>query len=170
MTSQSTLPPDDDEDTIELELTPEETRRLSRAARQAYTSKGRYRLWPVPLAAALLGIAIGIAASVAWRRSPPHHVAQRIAPSPLIRRAPPTASQPVVLAQPQVSQVAQVAQDPPVRVRNPFDPQEVFEFPTGTTRAEARQKVSQLLMQRALERSSSGKDIAAADKRHARND
>jgi hypothetical protein len=41
---------------------------------------------------------------------------------------------------------------PPVRVQNPFDGKEVFEFPAGTTKAEARQAVADLLMQRALER------------------
>ncbi len=41
---------------------------------------------------------------------------------------------------------------PPVRFRNPFDKSEVFEFPAGTTRAEARAAVAQLLRQRARER------------------
>jgi hypothetical protein len=64
---------------------------------------------------------------------------------------------PPVAQVPQVSQalqVSQVSQSPPVRVKNPFDPQEVFEFPAGTTRAEARQKVSELLLQRAVDRGS----------------
>ena len=38
---------------------------------------------------------------------------------------------------------------PPVRFANPFDRSEVFEFPPGTTRAEARRKVAQLLLDRA---------------------
>jgi hypothetical protein len=161
LNSQSTFPPDDDEDTIEVQLTPEEMRRLSRAVRQAYTSKGRYRLWSVSLAAALVGIAVGVAASIAWRSAPTHPVAQRIAPSPPTRSVSLTASRPAVLAKPQVPQLAQaapvapaapVSQSPPVRVKNPFDPQEVFEFPAGTPRAEARQKVSELLLQRAVDR------------------
>jgi hypothetical protein len=39
-----------------------------------------------------------------------------------------------------------------VRVKNPFDPKEVFEFPAGTTKAEARKIVSELLLQRAVSR------------------
>jgi hypothetical protein len=38
---------------------------------------------------------------------------------------------------------------PPVRFANPFDRSEIFEFPAGTSRAEARRKVAQLLMERA---------------------
>ncbi len=41
---------------------------------------------------------------------------------------------------------------PPVRFTNPFDKSEVFEFPAGTTRAEARDAVADILMQRATER------------------
>ena len=40
----------------------------------------------------------------------------------------------------------------PVRVKNPFDHSEVFEFPAGTSLKEARQSVSQILMQRAQDR------------------
>lgn len=41
---------------------------------------------------------------------------------------------------------------PPVRFRNPFDKAEVFEFPAGTSRAEARTAVAKLLRERARER------------------
>ena len=45
------------------------------------------------------------------------------------------------------------APDPqPLRYKNPFDKSEVFEFPAGTTREEARQSVAELLMQRAHDR------------------
>ncbi|MEJ1963163.1 MAG: hypothetical protein WDO56_17060 [Gammaproteobacteria bacterium] len=44
-------------------------------------------------------------------------------------------------------------EESPVRVRNPFDRSEVFEFPPGTSRADARSAVAELLMQRARERS-----------------
>jgi hypothetical protein len=40
----------------------------------------------------------------------------------------------------------------PVRFRNPFDRTEIFEFPAGTSPAEARDKVADLLMKRAQER------------------
>ena len=45
-------------------------------------------------------------------------------------------------------------QDAPVRFKNPFDASEVFEFPAGTSRAEMRDAVAELLSQRALERQS----------------
>lgn len=40
----------------------------------------------------------------------------------------------------------------PVRFKNPFDHSEVFEFPPGTSPAEARQAVAQVLMERARDR------------------
>ena len=40
----------------------------------------------------------------------------------------------------------------PVRVANPFDASEVFEFPEGTSAAEARAAVAEALMKRAQER------------------
>lgn len=42
----------------------------------------------------------------------------------------------------------------PVRFVNPFDRKEVFEFPPGTSEADARQAVAELLSQRARERQS----------------
>ncbi len=42
----------------------------------------------------------------------------------------------------------------PVRFRNPFDAGEVFEFPAGTSRIDARDAVAELLLQRARERQS----------------
>jgi hypothetical protein len=40
----------------------------------------------------------------------------------------------------------------PVLFANPFDPNEVFEFPHGTTESEARAAVAEMLMERASER------------------
>jgi hypothetical protein len=40
----------------------------------------------------------------------------------------------------------------PVRFANPFDTNEVFEFPAGTSEAEARDAVAEILMARAMER------------------
>jgi hypothetical protein len=175
LNSQSTFTPDDEDDTIEVVLTAEEMRRLSWAVREAYTSKRRHRLWLVALGAALVGIAVGIAASNAWRPAALHPLARRVTPAAATTSAPAPASHPAVLAQaqmsqappvPHVTQVSQASQaphvtlDPPVRVRNPFDPQEVFEFPGGTTKAEARQKVTQLLLQRAIDRRGQGTQAA----------
>lgn len=46
----------------------------------------------------------------------------------------------------------QTAAPEPVRFVNPFDGSEVFEFPPGTSDADARDGVAELLMQRATER------------------
>lgn len=54
---------------------------------------------------------------------------------------------------------------PPVRFANPFDRNEVFEFPAGTTRAEARRKVAELLMERAQGRGQESQRVAAAGTR-----
>jgi hypothetical protein len=40
----------------------------------------------------------------------------------------------------------------PVTFANPFDAKEVFEFPAGTSEAEARDAVAEILMERAMER------------------
>jgi len=40
----------------------------------------------------------------------------------------------------------------PVLFANPFDANEVFEFPAGTSEAEARDAVAEILMERAMER------------------
>ena len=46
----------------------------------------------------------------------------------------------------------QIARDQPVRFANPFDSQEVFEFPPGTTETEARDAVAAVLKERAMSR------------------
>jgi hypothetical protein len=53
-----------------------------------------------------------------------------------------------------------VVHEPPVRFANPFDPTEVFEFPAGTTKAAAREKVADLLIRRAQERRPSIRRVA----------
>jgi len=45
-----------------------------------------------------------------------------------------------------------LAADAPVLFANPFDAKEVFEFPAGTSEAEARDAVAEILMERAMER------------------
>jgi len=41
---------------------------------------------------------------------------------------------------------------PPVKLVNPFDPSETFEFPPGTSDAEARETAAALLLERARQR------------------
>jgi hypothetical protein len=48
-----------------------------------------------------------------------------------------------------------------VRFANPFDRKEVFEFPAGTSRADARDAVEELLYERAQERQSSGRGLVS---------
>jgi hypothetical protein len=48
---------------------------------------------------------------------------------------------------------------PTVQVRNSFDATEVFEFPAGTTDAETRQRVAEMLLQRARARRSQWEEI-----------
>jgi hypothetical protein len=54
-----------------------------------------------------------------------------------------------------------------VRFSNPFDATEVFEFPPGTTEAEAREAVADLLLQRARDRQNSGSKTARDGKKPA---
>jgi len=59
--------------------------------------------------------------------------AAALAPAPKITAPPPPQAQPVTF-------------------KNPFDASEVFQFPSGTSEAEARQSVAEILIQRARER------------------
>ncbi len=49
----------------------------------------------------------------------------------------------------------------PVRFANPFDRKEVFEFPAGTSKADAREAVAELLYERAQERRESARGIVS---------
>jgi hypothetical protein len=69
--------------------------------------------------------------------------------SPLRTRVPPITRSAVVVAP---APPATVPTPVPVRFANPFDRHEVFEFPPGTSRAEARSAVAVILMDRARAR------------------
>jgi hypothetical protein len=64
-----------------------------------------------------------------------------------------------------VTEVAQ--QESPVRVKNPFDTSEVFEFPPGTSRTQAREMVQAVLLQRARERESQWRVVKHRNKQRA---
>jgi hypothetical protein len=51
---------------------------------------------------------------------------------------------------PSVQKLAAVG--PVIRIKNPFDKREVFEFPPGTSKAEAQDAVARLLLERAIDR------------------
>jgi hypothetical protein len=64
----------------------------------------------------------------------------------------PAADTPQHLAQSQWPAPQQLATGEPVRFANPFDTDEVFEFPAGTTETEARDAVADVLLKRAMSR------------------
>lgn len=70
------------------------------------------------------------------------------AAAPVAATPPPAATAPQQAPQ----QTAPIPEAPPVRIKNPFDKSEIFEFPPGTTLKEARHSVADVLMQRARDR------------------
>ena len=173
---------DPDADTIELELTPEQVLALSHGAETAHahtattlspsaparpaaaaakprTQSGgasRFRFWPLGLTAAV----VGLSATIAWWSALPDPADPD---PPVVVAATPDPPAAVPAPPPPVQE-----QGPPVRVKNPFDSSEVFEFPAGTTQAEARDAVAELLMQRALERRTPPAAVKAGGRRSTR--
>ena len=56
----------------------------------------------------------------------------------------------------QESSTLQSALDEPVRVANPFDASEIFEFPAGTSEADAHEAIAGFLIERAARRGVTG--------------
>lgn len=137
---------------LEVELGAEELRELSQrpAARKPATAPALAPELPPPNRRRLSRVRIGAGAAtlvavlvgLALDRSPTSE--------PPARPAPVAALPPVAALAP--APAAPVAAPLPVRFRNPFDRAEVFEFPAGTSQAEARAKVADVLMKRAEER------------------
>lgn len=92
------------------------------------------------IALAVAAPAIALLAGVAYLAAKPVYTAAP--PVPVVAQA-----EPVAEPEPPPAEEAE-----PVRFKNPFDHREVFEFPAGTTKAEARDKVAEILMDRARER------------------
>jgi len=152
------------DDTVEIQLTPEELLGLTEAAESAQLLQAAATRSPLVDAPAPLHLAsrtigpdmrsgafaiITFAVFVWWsvdhvfgQQAPP---VARPAPAPVMAAG----GAGVNISQPQPPGTSA---DPVVKVRNPFDATEVFEFPAGTSRAESRQKVAQLLLQRARDR------------------
>ena len=101
----------------------------------------RINRWPL---ARITGV-LGIAAAVIAIGSAAHRPAAR-APSPPAVALKTSGSAPAAVLP------AAESAGPPVRFKNPFDPSEVFEFPPGTSKAEARQWVANVLLERARDR------------------
>jgi hypothetical protein len=164
---QSTISSAIGDDTIELQLTPEQWRELAQAAElaqpvapaqiSAVAAPGRVSAAsssPQPLikvgprasftiGAKMVGATIAYVAFAWWS-------AAQLAGQP---QPPATAAARPTAVIPRPALIA-TASNPGVRVINPFDATEVFEFPAGTSRAESHEKVAQILMQRARERQS----------------
>jgi hypothetical protein len=157
------FPDDPGEDTIELELSPQDlllsrpageenvpaplVEALLTCAEPAMTEVGsiargtpRMDTWPLARVAGVLGIAVAVMAlgSAAHRA--------------VVGRSVTTAA--INLSGPAAATVPQPAESisPIVRITNPFDASEVFEFSSGTSEAEARQAVAKVLLQRARDR------------------
>jgi hypothetical protein len=92
--------------------------------------------WAIILQIAMATLASGAIAYVATN---PQQLARTVAAPPAHVTAPKTSPPPPL-------------QSEPVTFANPFDPTEVFQFPSGTSETEARQSVAELLMERANER------------------
>jgi len=166
---------DTDEDTVELELSPEQSLALSRAAQEAHAAANPVESTPEPAPPASVSVQ---EASEASEASPAHRPARwgngmsswmlgtggvlatavAIAIWAAAHRgaephpSTPTATIDVPASTAPAATVPADPQQPPVRFTNPFDASEVFEFPPGTSETEARQAVAELLRQRARDR------------------
>jgi hypothetical protein len=119
---------------LELELSTDDLFRLSAATRNRWRAVARAAMVPALVIGAML---VSSSLYLYWTPAPPVKTAAIELPPPVVAPEPPPPPQPVV---------------EPVRFANPFDKTEVFEFPHGTSKAEAREAVASLLMQRARER------------------
>jgi hypothetical protein len=158
------FPDDPGEDTIELELSPQDLLTLSRPSEEEHAPAPlveamltcadpavtevssiarcapRLDRWPL---ARVVGV-LGIAAAVMALGSAAHRaVVGRSVITAAISRSGPAAATP----RPPAESISAI-----VRIRNPFDPSEVFEFSPGTSEAEARQSMAKVLLQRARDR------------------
>lgn len=118
--------------TIEIELSGEELKRASRAS-QVSSQPRRPVVHFAGIAAGLL-LVIGAAYGYIVRESL-SEVSPRTRPLPVPE-----------------TRIAALPEPEPVRVRNPFDASETFEFPAGTSPEAAHDAVADLLLQRAAER------------------
>jgi hypothetical protein len=157
------FPDDPGEDTIELELSPQDFLTLSRIAEEqsappvgeamltgaepaatevsSKIARGTPRMarWSLARVAGILGIT---AAAITLGSAAHRAVVGRSVVTAAINLSGPAAA-----PTPQPAELS-----PTVRLKNPFDPSEIFEFAPGTSEAEARQSVAEVLLQRARDR------------------
>jgi|SRR5882757_1770958 len=122
-----------DSTTIEVMLSPQQMSVLANGSKVDATQHHKSRTVIGAVIAAVLVVLGGVAHLAAKQQPAPPAVVQVSTP-------PPPAPTPVAPAAPAAE---------PVLFKNPFDRSEVFEFPPGTTRNEARDAVAQLLLERA---------------------
>ena len=161
------------DDTIDIEVTPEQLLGLSRylgpaeSVAPGRTAPGfrpqqrpgdgpatRIRHWHLTSVARMAPPTIAFIAFAWWSSA-------QFAMQPRHPRPPATAVAAAAVAI-SSSPMGPGALKPAVHVINPFDATEVFEFPGGTSDAESREKVAQILLQRARERQSRWESIRAA--------
>ncbi len=127
-------------DTIEVEISSKDI--LTPPPATASTDRSGAtpdRHWPLKG----VGLAIVTAAAIVTFASVAHHGTTPVAPPlPIVAQV----SKQIATPEPTVST------EEPVHFKNPFDRSETFDFPAGTTQADARQAVAELLLQRASER------------------
>lgn len=119
---------------------PAQTELSAKAASDAPASRAKFVRSPLMI---LCGVAVAgtIAAAAVL-----HQSETQIAPTPPVVAAPPS---------PPPAQVVSVAAPEEihyVEVVNPFDATEVFKFPPGTSKSDARDQMAALLLERAIER------------------
>ena len=68
----------------------------------------------------------------------------------------PSATSSNLVAQQEFSSIPSVPLDEPLRVANPFDASEIFEFPAGTSEADAHEAIAGFLIERATRRGATG--------------
>jgi hypothetical protein len=163
---------EDDEDTIEMELSAEQMRALSEAAAISMPalvpvrSAGESAPPEVPLVIQSKAVAsdparqalrrarVAVTLCVAGTVLMSGVVAylSMIRPQPAPAAAAPAPVIPQQTAPEMAPPPSPPAQIAPVRFKNPFDRTEVFEFPPGTSDTDARDAVAAMLLERALER------------------
>jgi hypothetical protein len=150
-TQMGTAQPDSvtDSTTIEVMLTPQQMKALSRASGVGAMQQHKSRI----LIGAAIAVVLVVLGSVAHLAAKPKPI-----PAPVIQAPPP--------APPPPPEELPAAAAEPVLFKNPFDRTEVFEFPAGTTQQEARDAVATLLMDRAHGR---GPDVLKLKIRKVRN-
>jgi len=138
------------DDTIELELTPFELQTLSSAAIVESTPVGRIgRVAKKPrfvrvsrwAAIATAAVVAGVSSGITYLATAQSGAVPLVEPSAMSAAL--TAPEPVAATE---------AIETPVKVANPFDASEIFEFPSTTTESDAEQAVADFLLQRARDR------------------